>query len=180
MKKTWRFWADYFIKQHVLLKAAVLNIPLGAMLVVADQNFLYLLKFVDQHQVNKELEFIRCIIKARVVPGKNFVIKSIENELKLYFAGALQSFKTPVCLLGSSFQKVVWKQLLLIPYGKTISYLQQAALIGKKTAYRAVALANAANQINIMIPCHRVIKNSGDLGGYNGGVDRKKWLINHE
>ena len=108
------------------------------------------------------------------------VIKSIENELKLYFAGALQSFKTPICLLGSAFQKVVWKQLLLIPYGKTISYLQQAALIGKKTAYRAVALANAANQINIVIPCHRVIKHSGDLGGYNGGVDRKKWLINHE
>jgi O-6-methylguanine DNA methyltransferase len=67
-----------------------------------------------------------------------------------------------------------------IPYAQTRSYLEQAVAIGKQTAYRAVANANGANQIAIVIPCHRIINNNGDLGGYGGGLIRKKWLIEHE
>lgn len=82
--------------------------------------------------------------------------------------------------MGSPFQKLVWEELISIPYGQTRTYAEQAAAIGKYKAYRAVANANGANQIAIVIPCHRIINSNGDIGGYGGGITRKQWLINHE
>lgn len=82
--------------------------------------------------------------------------------------------------MGSPFQTSVWEQLRKIPPGKTCSYADIALALGKPAAYRAVAQANGANQLAIIIPCHRVINSSGELGGYGGGVARKEWLLNHE
>ena len=82
--------------------------------------------------------------------------------------------------MGSPFQKIVWEELMRITFGETRSYGDQAAAMGKPTAYRAVANANGANQLAIIIPCHRIINTNGELGGYGGGISRKKWLINHE
>ncbi len=82
--------------------------------------------------------------------------------------------------MGSPFQIKVWQELLRIPYGQTRSYTKQAETIGQPTAFRAVASANGANQIAIVIPCHRIINLDGNLGGYGGGIVRKKWLIEHE
>ncbi len=82
--------------------------------------------------------------------------------------------------MGSPFQKQVWKALQQIPHGQTCSYADLAAAIGKPTACRAVANANGANQLAIVIPCHRVINSDGKLGGYGGGVSKKQWLIDHE
>jgi O-6-methylguanine DNA methyltransferase len=81
---------------------------------------------------------------------------------------------------GSPFQKLVWNELLNIPYGETRSYLEEANAIGKPTSYRAVANANGANKLAIIIPCHRIINNNGEIGGYGGGIARKKWLLEHE
>ncbi len=97
-----------------------------------------------------------------------------------YFKGKLREFNTPIHLMGTSFQAQVWNQLLKIPYGETRSYLEQAKAIKKETAYRAVANANGANQLAIIIPCHRIINNNGKLGGYGGGTEKKKWLLEHE
>ena len=83
-------------------------------------------------------------------------------------------------LLGSTFQEIVWEELMCIPYGQTRSYSDQAKAIRKQKAYRAVANANGANKLAIIIPCHRIINSNGDLGGYGGGVNRKKWLIDFE
>lgn len=83
-------------------------------------------------------------------------------------------------MLGSPFQTEVWSRLLQIPTGHTSSYGEIAATMGKPTAYRAVAQANGANQLAIVIPCHRVINANGELGGYGGGLSRKQWLLNHE
>ena len=83
-------------------------------------------------------------------------------------------------MVGSSFQQTVWKELIKIPYGETRSYAMQSITIGNPKATRAVANANGANQLAIIIPCHRIIRNNGELGGYGGGVHRKKWLIDHE
>ena len=82
--------------------------------------------------------------------------------------------------MGSDFQKSVWAALRKIPPGETRSYLDTAKAVGKPTAFRAVANANGANQLAIIIPCHRVINNNGELGGYGGGISRKQWLIDHE
>ena len=108
------------------------------------------------------------------------VLRSIESELKAYFEGTLKKFTTPLFLLGSSFQQRVWKELLKIPYGTTRSYAAQAASMGEPKAIRAVANANGANQLAIVIPCHRIINTNGALGGYGGGIARKEWLLKHE
>lgn len=169
-----------FKGQHKILKSAWLDSPLGNMLVISDEEGLYLLEFVERRGLEKEIERLRIKLKAVIIPGRTKVIDSIEQELAAYFNGNLKEFKTPIHMLGSPFQKMVWQELINIPYGETRSYLEQAQAIGKPTAYRAVANSNGANQLAIIIPCHRIINNNGDLGGYGGGLQRKKWLIEHE
>lgn len=164
----------------MILKASWLDTPLGPMITIADENALYLLEFVDRRGLEREVERLRQKTKAAIVPGTTPAISSIEQELKLYFDGKLKVFKTPLFFLGSPFQKNVWAALQKIPYGETKSYADLAKALGKPTAFRAVANANGANQIAIVIPCHRVINTNGELGGYGGGVTRKKWLINME
>lgn len=167
--------------QHLLLlKATWLDTPLGPMLAIADDNALYLLEFVDRRGLEREVERLRVRTKAAIVPGVTAPITAIEKELKAYFTGKLKKFSTPLALLGSPFQQRVWHALCEIPYGETRSYKQQAHLLGQPTASRAVANANGANQLAIIIPCHRIITSSGDLGGYGGGLARKQWLIEWE
>lgn len=166
--------------QNTILKASWLDTPLGPMITIADEHALYLLEFVDRRGLEREVERLRKKIKSAIIPGRTKPIESIENELKEYFEGTLTEFKTPLIFLGSSFQKSVWEELKKIPSGETRSYSQIATGIGQPTAFRAVANANGANQFAIIIPCHRVINTNGELGGYGGGLTRKKWLINHE
>jgi AraC family transcriptional regulator of adaptative response/methylated-DNA-[protein]-cysteine methyltransferase len=169
-----------FDKQHAILKTSWLDTPLGPMLAISDEEVLYLLEFVDRRGLEREIERLRLKTKSAIIPGSTGPIASIEAELKSYFEGNLHDFKTPIHLLGSPFQKLVWAELMRIPYGETRSYADQARAIGKQSAYRAVANANGANQFAILIPCHRIINSNGDLGGYGGGIARKRWLIDHE
>lgn len=163
-----------------LLKAAWLDTPLGPMLAIADEKLLYLLEFVERRGLEREIERLRLKMQCAIIPGSSEPIRSIEDELKLYFEGKLREFNTPVRLLGTKFQQQTWQELQKIPYGETRSYYQIAVALGKPTAFRAVAQANGANQLAIMIPCHRVINANGELGGYGGGIMRKKWLLAHE
>lgn len=163
-----------------LLKASWIDTPLGPMVAIADETHLYLLEFVERRGLEREIERLRSRLKAAIVPGKTATLISIESELKSYFLGKLKTFKTPLMLLGSAFQKSVWEGLMRIPCGQIRSYKEQAVALGKPKAYRAVANANGANQIAIAIPCHRVINSNGDLGGYGGGLIRKKRLLEHE
>lgn len=118
--------------------------------------------------------------KAKILPGQNKILRFLEKELEGYFAGHLKNFKTPFQLFGSSFQKRAWQALLQLPYATTKSYAEQAMAIGNPTAIRAVANANGANRLAILIPCHRIIGSHGQLGGYGSGLRRKKWLLEHE
>ncbi|MDO7906280.1 trifunctional transcriptional activator/DNA repair protein Ada/methylated-DNA--[protein]-cysteine S-methyltransferase [Paenibacillus sp. JX-17] len=163
-----------------VLKASWLDTPLGPMMAIADEDVLYLLEFVDRRGLEREVERMRQRLKCAIVPGSSAPIESVEQELKLYFVGRLTSFETPLGLLGSPFQRSVWAQLTAIPPGETRSYMAIAAALGRPTAYRAVAQANGANQLAIIIPCHRVINANGELGGYGGGLPRKTWLLEHE
>ena len=163
-----------------ILKASWIDTKLGPMIAIADEEFLYLLEFVDRRGLEREVERLRTRKKAVIIPGTSKPIETIEKELELYFEGTLREFKTPMALLGSDFQVSVWDELRKIPIGETRSYREIAHLLGKPTSYRAVAQANGANQIAIVIPCHRVINSNGELGGYGGGLKRKKWLLNHE
>lgn len=170
-------------KRQTALKASWLDTPLGPMIATSDEDGLYCLEFIDDEGeggLEHELERLRLTTKAAVLPGVTEPINLITRELKAYFNGLLTEFKTPLHLAGSLFQKLVWAELVRIPYGQTRSYAAQAVALGKPTAYRAVANANGANPFAIIIPCHRVINSNGKLGGYAGGIAGKKWLLEHE
>jgi len=167
-------------QQLSILKAAWLDTPLGPMVAIASETALYLLEFVDRRGLELGVERLRHRTKSAIIPGTTPPITSIEKELNAYFEGKLREFKTPLFLLGSPFQKRVWDALCAIPFGETRSYKEQSQIIGNPSAYRAVANANGVNQIAIVIPCHRIITSTGELGGYGGGLARKKWLIEFE
>lgn len=161
------------------LKVSYLETPLGQMMALADEKVLYLLEFIDARGLECEVKRLRQKI-ATITPRATQPIHSIERELKLYFEGKLREFKTPLFLVGSPFRTLVWEELRKIPFAQTRSYSQMASAIGKPSAFRAVAQANGANQLVIVIPCHRVISADGGLGGYNSGLERKEWLLKHE
>ena len=102
------------------------------------------------------------------------------RQLNAYFAGELKEFEIPLLMLGTDFQKRVWKALLTIPYGETMSYGELAKKIGEPKAVRAVGAANGRNPIPIIVPCHRVIGSDGSLTGFGGGLENKKKLLELE
>ena len=102
------------------------------------------------------------------------------KQLHEYFNKERKTFSVPLDLVGTDFQKRVWMELLNIPFGKTISYLQMAINLGDRKCIRAAGTANGKNPISIIIPCHRVMGSNGDLVGYGGGLDKKKWLLEFE
>jgi len=104
----------------------------------------------------------------------------IRTQLAEYFAGDRQDFDLPLNAGGSRFQSLVWQALVEIPYGETTSYGKVAVSIGHPDGPRAVGLANGQNPIPIIVPCHRVIGADGSLTGYGGGLDAKRWLLDHE
>jgi len=111
--------------------------------------------------------------------GSALVDVAIE-QLAGYVSGTRHSFDLPLSFGGTQFQQAVWRQLLTIPYGETVSYLEIASALGNPKAVRAVGAANGQNPISIIAPCHRVIGSNGKLIGYGGGLWRKEWLLRHE
>ncbi|PAF34764.1 bifunctional transcriptional activator/DNA repair enzyme protein Ada, partial [Terribacillus saccharophilus] len=169
------------IKDIKLFKAKWIETKLGPMVAIADSEALYLLEFIDRRGLETEIVNLRSKFSAAIVPGTNTILENLEDELKGYFEGISLSFSTPISNeLGTDFQKKVWEILKNIPPGYTMSYKDLAEKIGSPKAYRAVARANGANQIALIIPCHRVISSDGTHGGYGGGIQRKAWLIELE
>ncbi len=115
-------------------------------------------------------------MKSNISPELEEAVRQIEE----YFLGKRKEFTFKLNPTGTEFQKKVWDELLNIPFGKTISYLDLSKKLGDPKAIRAVAAANGKNPIWIVIPCHRVVGSKGEMVGYAGGIHRKKWLLNHE
>lgn len=108
------------------------------------------------------------------------VLADVRDQLTAYFAGTSTSFELPISVKGSAFQQRVWQALAEIPYGKTCSYGELAARVADRSRTRAVAGAVGRNPVGVIVPCHRVIGADGSLTGYAGGLDRKRWLLDHE
>ncbi|MBV0890295.1 trifunctional transcriptional activator/DNA repair protein Ada/methylated-DNA--[protein]-cysteine S-methyltransferase [Paracoccus sp. Z118] len=161
------------------LSADWIDTPLGGMIAVGDAETLHLLEFVDGKGLAAEL---RALSKGAqgIALGRTPAIDRTETELAAFFAGRPDGFTVPLTLHGTPFQRRVWEELRRIPPGETISYATLAGRIGQPTATRAVARANGANQIAIVVPCHRVIGADGSLTGYAGGIWRKQALIEAE
>lgn len=152
-----------------------MNTPLGPMIAAADDFGLYVLDFID----NPDLPKVMARLEERT-EGSNDILSLVQKELQAYFEGTLTTFTLPLAPQGTEFQKRTWMALTRVPYGVTQSYADIAAALNQPTAFRAVANANGVNPIAIIIPCHRVIKSCGNLCGYRGGTDRKRWLLKHE
>lgn len=167
-------------KEITLFKSDLIDTPLGPMVAIGNEEALYVLEFINRRGLERETEKFHKRIQATVIPGKTRPIDSIRGELDQYFKGTLKDFHTPIQTIGSPFQKSVWLELSNIPFGETRSYFDIAKALNNPGAVRAVGSANGANQIAIVIPCHRVINIGGKLGGYGGGIDRKEWLLAHE
>ncbi len=154
--------------------------PCGTLILGSFENRLCLCDWqVERHreQIDKRLNRY---LQADIVPGISQVIEQTATQLDEYFAGVRHGFDVPLLLVGTEFQKTVWNELLHIPFGTTISYADLAQRISIPTAVRAVANANRANALSVIVPCHRVIGRDGALTGYGGGVEVKKWLLEHE
>jgi methylated-DNA-[protein]-cysteine S-methyltransferase len=107
-------------------------------------------------------------------------LATARQQLEEYFAGTRREFEVPLRLEGTPFQQRVWQQLTSIRFGETLSYRRLAEHIGNAKAMRAVGLANGRNPIALIVPCHRVIGADGSLVGFGGGLERKRWLLEHE
>lgn len=116
----------------------------------------------------------------RIAVGRHAILDRAARELDAYVRGTRTAFTLPLAAVGTPFQRAVWDALVAIPFGQTRSYSEIAATIGRPRAIRAVGTANGMNPISVVVPCHRVIGSGGDLTGYAGGVDRKRWLLEHE
>ena len=149
--------------------------PLGPLVAIGCEKKLHFLGFQTRRNLKKELERFAPLQAKKTPP-----LALLEEELSSYFANKTDLFNTSLEIRGTSFQKDVWKALLRIPFGKTCSYLSIAEAIGKPKANRAVTSAIGINPFTILIPCHRVLRSNGDLGGYNGGVEKKQWLLEFE
>jgi len=167
-------------KHGGLLRMDWLETPLGPMVAVADRHAVHLLEFVDRKALARQLRALNGRSKGGIGLGRTPAIDLLERELGAYFHGRSAEFTVMLALHGSEFAKSVWDRLRAIPVGETRSYRDIAHEIGRPTAIRAVARANGANQIAIVIPCHRVIGADGALTGYGGGLWRKQKLIEIE
>jgi methylated-DNA-[protein]-cysteine S-methyltransferase len=157
--------------------------PIGALLVFHDEaGRLRALDFEDYEPRMRRLLRLQWGEEGRdFVVAERPVPASVRQALTAYFAGdpgAVDS--VPVALAGTPFQREVWTALRTIPPGTTLSYGALASRLGRPTSVRAVGLANGANPVAIVVPCHRVIGTDGSLTGYGGGIARKKWLLTHE
>ncbi|WP_136637223.1 bifunctional transcriptional activator/DNA repair enzyme AdaA [Pseudooceanicola onchidii] len=167
-------------RADALLQADWIDTELGPMIAVADDHGLHLLEFADRPALPRELARLHKAVKGRMTFGRTAPMDQAARELARYLAGDDATFSTPLTYHGTPFTCAVWDALRQIPAGETLSYSALAARLGRPEATRAVARANGANQIAVLIPCHRVVGADGSLTGYGGGLWRKDRLIELE
>ncbi|XP_077289751.1 O-6-alkylguanine-DNA alkyltransferase [Arctopsyche grandis] len=164
------------------IKASEIETPIGKLIAVADDNFLYILiKLKSPDKVINTFNILQKELSSSIVIGSTKIITQLENELTEYFSGKLKSFTIPMRCLGTDFRQQSWNQLKKIAYGETMSYGELAVKLGRNVNHaRAVGSAAGANPIIILVPCHRLTAQNGHLGGFSCGIDVKTWLLQHE
>jgi AraC family transcriptional regulator of adaptative response/methylated-DNA-[protein]-cysteine methyltransferase len=162
------------------VRLAWIESPVGPLLGGATDRGVALLEFTDRRALEAQLTILRKRLGRPLLPGEHPHLDRLKGELGEYFEGARRDFELPLDLAGTEFELEVWRELLRIPYGETRSYEEMANRVGRTGAQRAVGTANGRNRIAIVVPCHRVVNKSGQLGGYGGGLWRKQFLLDLE
>jgi AraC family transcriptional regulator of adaptative response/methylated-DNA-[protein]-cysteine methyltransferase len=162
------------------IRMAWVETPIGPMIAGATAAGICLLEFTERRIIEDQMNRISSLLSSSLVLVEHPLHHRLQQELDEYFQGRRTGFSLPLVYPGSEFQMRVWQALLRIPYGKTRSYEAIAREIGSPGSMRAVGHANGLNRISILIPCHRVVNKNGSLGGYGGGLCRKRHLLNLE
>ena len=147
------------------METAFVKTPLGIAKIIGDENGISVISVSDEGEISIEIPLI---------------LQESVSQINDYFEGKRNEFTFKLNPSGTEFQQKVWRGLLEISFGKTMSYLELSKKLGDVKAIRAVASANGKNPLWIVVPCHRVIGTDGSLTGYAGGLWRKKWLLDHE
>ena len=157
-----------------MLHETTMTSPVGPLRLIASDRGLRAVLWPDDDPARVHLNE-----PTRATPDHPILARAT-SQLAEYFAGVRRQFDLPLDAVGTEFQQACWRVLSEIPYGSTISYGEQAKLLGKPTAVRAVGGANGRNPLPVVVPCHRVVAAGGALTGFAGGIDTKKWLLEHE
>ena len=169
-------WQTQGVSPPLQLFASLMQSPVGDLVIVASDQTLRAVLWGDEDEEWRRVAIDRLAVTWESSPA----VEQTVVQLTEYFNGERQNFDLPLEPIGTEFQSMVWNSLTQIEYGSTLSYSKQALALGRESAVRAVASANGRNPISIVVPCHRVISASGGLGGFAGGLDAKRWLLNHE
>lgn len=156
------------------LSISSLDSPVGPLGLVASATALVAVLWPDERDGRVRFD------NEPVEVAQHSIIDTAATQLEEYFAGDRRQFDLPLDPRGTEFQCSVWWSLADIPYGETSTYGKQAANIGRPTAVRAVGSANGRNPLSIVLPCHRIVGADGKLTGFAGGIDTKRWLLDHE
>ena len=155
--------SDFFMENTY---NTTIQTPIGFLEIRTNQNYLLSVSFTDKH-----------IQQSNIQPH---ILNESVRQIEEYFKGVRKEFNLSLHPAGTEFQLKVWEQIMKVEFGKTATYLEIALQTGSKNNTRAVGLANGKNPIPIIIPCHRIIGVNGKLTGYAGGLERKRWLLQHE
>jgi methylated-DNA-[protein]-cysteine S-methyltransferase len=154
--------------------------PVGLLFLARTEAGLRYLHFMDRRSLKRTIAAFEPENPGAQWNPSLLGLKAFVDQLEQYFSGDRKTFSLPLDLVGSDFQRQVWGALSAIPYGETRSYAEVARAVGQPRAARAVGLANNQNPVAIIVPCHRVVGAGGALVGYGGGLQRKRWLLDHE
>ena len=163
-----------------IIHSITIETPIGSLFACATEEGICMLEFPYRKSFPKQIESLKRLLNADIVAGESKYFELLKCQLDEYFNGHRKEFEIPLVLSGSEFQLKVWNELRKIHYGKRRTYMQQSENLGSPKAIRAVAAANGANKISILIPCHRVVGSNGSLVGYGGGLRNKQFLLELE
>lgn len=165
-------------KNYIITKSY--HFPCGELILGSFDGKLCLCDWTDGMHNNKVNYRLQRILKALFIDGTDDVVEMARQQLNEYFRNKRREFDLPLLFVGTDFQKKVWDELSKIPYGTTVSYGDIASRLGDPKKVRAVANASAVNALSIVVPCHRVIGGDGSMTGYNGGLEKKRYLLDME
>lgn len=152
----------------------------GLMTIWTYEDKVVMCRWSDDHDTLARSRIMEFLHADSIIWEESQIAVTLKSQLDEYFGGQRKKFDVPTLLVGSDFQKAVWQALARIPYGATITYKEEAEQIGATKAWRAVGSANRNNPMAIIFPCHRVVGSNGELGGYAGGAETKRFLLKLE
>ena len=164
----------------MLYRGTMENTPAGRLIFTAEDDYLIRLDFEKPTEEEIDKYLTKWYGSYTITPGLSAGLVKAMAQVEEYFSGKRKAFDLEVKMFGTDFYKACWKALCDIPYGETISYKQLADRVNSPKGFRAVGQANHHNPISIIVPCHRVVTYDSKLGGYGGGLDKKKMLLEHE